>query len=91
MKVDILTKTIDINKLNNAVDDFNNKHKGIKPYIFMSKDTIDRLEEETNIFNAKLEYYDFCFKNNLQGHVSVYHGYKCYRDDDLAFGEVVLR
>ena len=75
---------MNLTKLNEKISDYE-LINGYKPYLFMSRDTIDEL---TSIiwFSS-----DWLMGANPSGYCGMYCGRKTFRDDTMQFGLVEMR
>lgn len=83
-----IIKHLDENRLTKEIVRYINENEE-KPYIFMSKETIDDLE-----YNAPLgsyENFELCENKIKCGAIATYRGYYIYENNDLKYGEVELR
>ncbi len=84
MKINIVQKHIDEEKLINAVNGFEIEHNQ-NAYLFMNQVTLNELA----IFNALNV--DIETNKDCSGIVSFYCGRRVFQNEDLKFGEVEIR
>lgn len=82
-----IINTIDLDKLNDEIHKYIMQTGETNPYIFMSKDTSDAIDEAF----PTLCLLEPCHKVNCQGKIGYWEGYRIFIDDNLKFGIVEIR
>ena len=76
---------ISLNKLDNYIDNYEDKNNMYNAYLWMNRDTLDAIT---------LEYFIACGRKievRTKDGLPEYQGYRIYIDEDLQFGEVEIR
>lgn len=90
-----IAKAVDIEKLGNQIERYEEETSHRDIYVFMNYDTIETIKNQT--LGSILNYPDFNSLDTIlslkkyNGLIGYYQGYKVFRDDTLSFGEVEIR
>lgn len=90
-----IIKELDLEKLDKGIDEYSIVTGEVRPYIFMSKDTIASIANKVSKYDVKVNLLNEVALRfttlGKGGSCGLYNGYKIFENNDLAYGEVEIR